>query len=324
MACDGLGATCGGNKPTDFWAICIGSASFTVASQARRNACLTGTTLTVRRASAQRIGYTTISDRWPTGSIVTNKPTTATISIRTTSSADTEIDAALGSAATGRIASTAAGFAGEALEIAAQSGAMAVLATIVALSVFWAAIEARGTLTTCAFVDAARSTGRDALTAIIAQRFACESRRTGVYSTFSCAEFGSTAKVVACVTIATIGGFLARVADLTASTRRTRSVFVATVAAFGATFDRQTTGGFALAVVGIAALIGWASHAFADGNALILCVAFLACRTIARRGSALASEGLGIALLASDRTFGIRQALDTKPSRSTTRRFFGA
>lgn len=141
------------------------------------------------------------------------------------------------------------------------------------------------------------------MTAIIAKRFARKSRRTGVYGTFSCAEFGSTAKVVACVAIATIGGFLARIADLAASTGRTGSVFVAAIAAFGATFDRQTTGGFALPVVGITALIGGASDAFADGDALILRVAFLTCGAIARRGSALASEGLGIALLARDGAF---------------------
>lgn len=201
---------------------------------------------------------------------------------------------------------------------------MAVLATIVALAVFWAAIKTRGALAARAFVEATRAACGDALTAIIAEDFACKARGARVDGAFSCAKLGTTAKIIACVSIAAVGGFLAGITDLAASAGRTRAVFVAAVTAFGASFDRQASGSFALSIVGIAALISGTGHAITDRDTLIFVVALLACGTLARCGSALASEGLGIAFLPRDRAFGVGQTLDAKPGGSAAWSFFGA
>lgn len=195
---------------------------------------------------------------------------------------------------------------------------MAILATVVALAISRATVKPRRTLTTRTFVDATTIVCGDALFAIIPQDLTGKARRTRVDRALTGTKL-RTIQIITSVSITAVCGFLAGITEFSATTWRTCPVFVTTVASFRATFDRQATRDLALTVVWIAALVCGASDAFTKRDTLIFVVALLTLGAITRSGSALASEGLGIALLACHGALCIRKALDTKSSGPTTR-----
>ena len=185
-----------------------GVAGFAVFSESSADAGLTGAAFAIGGASAGFGIDATLSDGGATVSGIADESLGA-IAISATSAADAEICATLCTRAAGGIARAALLSAAKALEIAGATGAMAICAALLALPRLGAAVIARGAVSASAGVERTRTARGNALTAIIAECFAIEATGAGIHGAFASAKAGTT-EIIAGISEATIGGFLAR------------------------------------------------------------------------------------------------------------------